>query len=66
MLRIGIIDFLMSRAHNLSVLNCSTNFEYTDDLFELVLTGNYCDSDTDLGVIYVKRLTENHYLLDIN
>ena len=63
MLRIGIIDFLMSRAHNLSVLNCSTNFEYTDDLFELVLTGNYCDSDTDLGVIYVKRLTENHYLL---
>lgn len=53
----------MSRSHNLSVLNCSSNFEYTDDLIELALTAKYCDSDTDLGVIYVKRMADNHYLL---
>ena len=63
MLNIGILDFLMSKAHNISVLNCSSNFEYTDDLFEMILTGKYCDSDIDLGIVYVKRLSDYHYLL---
>ena len=63
MLHTGILDFLMSKAHNISVLNCSSNYEYTDDLFEMILTGKYCDSDIDLGILYVRRLADYHYLL---
>lgn len=63
MLKAKILDFLSSKANNISVLNCSSNFLYTDDLFEIISTGNYCDSDIDIGIIYLKKVGANNYLI---
>jgi len=63
MIKIGLLDFLMNKAHHISVLNCSSAYEYIEDLFEKVLTARYCDTDISLGIIYLKRLSNNNYLL---
>lgn len=63
MINIGLLDFLMSTAHRIFVINCSTNFEYVENLFETILTGRYCNSDINLGVFYIKKNSNNNYLL---
>jgi len=63
MIKIGLLDFLMNKAHHISVLNCSSAYEYIEDLFAKVLTARYCDTDISLGIIYLKRLSNNNYLL---
>src|SRR5574344_1856825 len=62
MFKVGILDFL-SKVNHLSVLNCSSDFEYVKDLFEQIINGKYYDSDIDLGIIYVKKNSDKEYLL---
>lgn len=62
MFKVGILDFL-SRVNHLSVLNCSSDFEYVKDLFEHIISGKYYDSDIDLGIIYVKKNSDKEYLI---
>lgn len=63
MIKVNLLDFLMNKAHHISVLNCSSAFEYISDLFENILTARYTDSDIDLGILYLKRVSNNNYLL---
>lgn len=63
MINIGILDFLMSTAHHMFVINCSSNFEYVDNLFEKILTARYCTADINLGIFYIKKNSDNNYLL---
>ena len=63
MINIGILDFLMSTAHHIFAINCSSNFEYTDNLFEKILTAKYCTADINLGVFYIRKNSDNNYLL---
>ena len=63
MIKVNLLDFLMNKAHHISVLNCSSAFEYISDLFENILTARYTDSDIDLGILYLKRASNNNYLL---
>lgn len=63
MIKVSLLDFLMNKAHHISVLNCSSAFEYIEDLFEKILVAKYCDSDIDLGIMYFKRASNNNYLL---
>lgn len=63
MIKIGLLDFLMNKAHHISVLNCSSAYEYIEDLFQKVLTASCCDTEVNLGIVYLKRLSNNNYLL---
>ena len=63
MINIGILDFLMSTAHHIFSINCSSSFEYVDNLFEKILTARYCTADINLGVFYIKKNSDNNYLL---
>ena len=62
MIKIGLLDFLMNKVHHISVLNCSSAFEYIEDLFDKVLTAKYCESEINLGIIYLKKFSNNNYL----
>jgi len=62
MFKVGLLDFL-SKVNHISVLNCSSDFEYVKDLFDLILRGKYHDSDIDLGIIYVKKNSDKEYVI---
>lgn len=63
MINTKILDFILKSAHNLSVLNCSSNFEYITDLIELILTKQFCESDISLGIIYLKKISDKNFLI---
>ena len=63
MINTRILDFILRSAHNLSVLNCSSNFEYVTDLIELILTKKYCESEINLGIIYLKKTSNKNLLI---
>ena len=63
MINTRILDFILRSAHNLSVLNCSSNFEYVTDLIELILTKKYCESEINLGIIYFKKTSNKNLLI---
>ncbi len=58
-----ILDFLLKSTSNISVLNCSSNFEYVKDLLELITIGQFCDSEIDLGLICLKKVSEKNFLI---
>lgn len=63
MIKVDLLDFLMNGAHHISVLNCSSAFEYVEDLFEKILTAKYCDAEIDLGIMYFRPVSNSNYIL---
>ena len=63
MINIKILDFISNSASRIFAMNCSTAFEYVEDLTEMLLTARSCSSDIDLGVIFVKKTADNGCLI---
>lgn len=62
MFKVGLLDFL-SKVNHISVLNCSSDFEYVKDIFDVIFRGKYHDSEIDLGIIYVKKNSDKEYII---
>ena len=58
-----LIDLVEKNISSISVLNCSSKFENTTDLIEIINLGNFSNSDIYLGVIYFLKTSKSDYIL---